>query len=121
MCSDHAALSIAFSARSFREVKGGTSVSRCPSWFGLSYARGAWKVILSGPARRMCPTHRKRRCRIFRIRLKLVENGLASCGIESPVNLASILLFAPFKVLIVSRLRFQVSHPNVRIEHTDAS
>ena len=36
MCSDQAALSIAFSIRSSIEVNGGTSDSRCPSWFNSS-------------------------------------------------------------------------------------
>ena len=78
-------------------------------------------MILEGPLRNICPTHLRRRCRIFLIRLKLVLAGLASWGIVLWVKRDIILLFAPFRSLIVTWSRFHVSHAKVRIEHTEVS
>ena len=68
-------------------------------------------------AHKMCPTHLRRRCRIFLTKLKFVVAGLTSWGMESPVNLTNMRLFVPLMILIVCRSRFHVSQPNVITDH----
>ena len=117
----HEALSIARGTRSSMEVWGGASMNRFPCRPISSCARSAQNIRLSGPARRMCPSHFKRLILNLRTRFRLVVVALASCWIELFVILANIELFAPFRRLIVLGHRSHVSHPYVSMEHTAAS
>ena len=85
MRSRQAARSLARLATVSMESLIGTSISKLPGT-GLAWSVfRAWNDGFCGPARRICPTQRRRRERSFLMMLKDVVAGLASCGIELPV------------------------------------
>ena len=68
-------------------------------------------MMESGPARIIWTSQRRRLSLIFLVKLKLVVCDLASVGMERPLILASITLFAPLILFSVAASRSQVSQP----------
>lgn len=118
--SVHAALSAARMDSSLGLACGGASI-KSPLIFRVRCAETACAISLLGSLRRMWPNHLCRRMRSFLTRLSEVDNGLASSWIVLPVKQDSILLFAPFSILIAFSFRSHDSHPYTRTEQTAAS